>query len=170
MKERQFNSVVESKKLIDEILERFGNSHSIYINIDRDSTVIDLKPYLGNECDMNVVRTKSIDDTKVFLKEYNLYKDPCQILEETKDSSSGRVKDYIIADIDEANDILSKLKARAITHGVATVADYYDIVGIEVQELADYDYGWTIRDIQRMEIKASNGGWYMVFPKVRSIQ
>lgn len=137
MKERQFNSVVEPKKLIDEILERFGNSHSIYINIDRDSTTIDLKPYLD---------------------------------EETKDSSSGRVKDYIISGLDEANDILSKLKARAITHGVATVADYYDIVGIEVQELADYDYGWTIRDIQRMEIKASNGGWYMVFPKVRSIQ
>ena len=33
MRERQFNSVVDSKKLIDEILERFGTTHNIYISI-----------------------------------------------------------------------------------------------------------------------------------------
>lgn len=78
MKKQQFNSVVESNKLIEEVLERFGATHTIYISIDREtdreSTTIDLKPYLGNERDINVFGTKSIDDAKVFLKEYNLYK------------------------------------------------------------------------------------------------
>ena len=148
-----------------------GTTHNNYICIDRESAASDLKPYLGNMRNKNIVRCVSIDEAKAFLKNHNLLpEDQYQILEEVKDSSSGRVKEYIIGDLDEAKDILSKLKARAITHGVATIADYYDMVGIQVQEFADYDYGWAIRDIPRMKIKSSNGGWYIDFPKVRSIQ
>ena len=129
------------------------------------------KPYLGSIRNANLVRHKSIDEAKDFLKKYNLLpEDQYEILEEAKYSGSGRVKDYIIGDLDDAKDIVSKLMKRAMTHGVATIADYYDMVGIAVQEFADYEYGWAIRDIPRMEIKASNGGWYIDFPKVRSIQ
>lgn len=130
---------------------------------------LDIKPYLGNIRNKNVVKCASINEAREFLKTYNLVpEDQYQILEEVKDNGSGRIKDYIIGSLDEANDILSRLKTRAITHGVATIADYYSMIGIET-EFEDYNYGWIKKDILRMEIKGSNGGWYFDFPKIRRV-
>lgn len=148
-----------------------GTHNNNYICMNKETTDnLDIKPYLGNIRNKNMVKCASINEAREFLKTYNLVpEDQYQILEEVKDSRYGRVKDYIIGDLDDAKAILSKLNKRAVTHGVATIADYYTMVGIET-EFEDYNYGWVEKDILRMEIKGSNGGWYIDFPKIRSVR
>lgn len=83
--------------------------------------------------------------------------------------ATNRVTDYVIADLGDAKDVLSRLGEQAMTYGVASIADYYDMIGVETA-YTDYDYGWVEEDILHTTIKGANGGWYIDFPKIRSIK
>lgn len=87
----------------------------------------------------------------------------------TNVKATNRVTDYVIADLGDAKDVLSRLGEQATVYGVTSIADYYDMIGVETA-YTDYDYGWVEEDILHTKIKGTNGGWYIDFPKLRNIK
>ena len=83
--------------------------------------------------------------------------------------ASNRVADYIIEDRNSALDVLARLTEQATAYDVASVADYYDMIGVETS-YTDYDYGWPADVLTHTTIKPSNGGWFIDLPQVMNIK
>lgn len=71
--------------------------------------------------------------------------------------------DIIIDSRGEAEEVLSRMDELVATYGVASVADFYDMVGV-AGNYTDNKYGWT--DIRSASVVRVLGGGYMIkFPK-----
>lgn len=79
--------------------------------------------------------------------------------------SANQVEDYIINDRHEAIGVLDALVEQINTYGNATVADYYDMIGVE-SRYTDNTYGWTVNDVQYMKIVPARGGYSVYLPQV----
>jgi len=64
----------------------------------------------------------------------------------------------------EAEDILSHLVDLAVDYGVATVADYYDLAGVESQ-FTDNKYGWT--NLRDASVERGREGYIIRLPQPR---
>lgn len=78
------------------------------------------------------------------------------------------VDEYIIADRYDASHVLTALTENADMYGSVSVADYYDLIGVE-SKYTDNQYGWTIDNITRATIAPVRGGYIIRFPNVEVI-
>lgn len=73
----------------------------------------------------------------------------------TSRRSGGRVEEYIIDNRRDAQDVLNGLHESILEYGMVTVADYYDLVGVE-PIFTDNSFGWT--DLRATTITPVRGG------------
>lgn len=78
------------------------------------------------------------------------------------------VDDYKIVDRQDASEILVALTEAADMYDSVSVADYYDMIGVE-SKFTDNNYGWTIDSITRATIVPVRGGYIIKFPPVEVI-
>jgi len=76
--------------------------------------------------------------------------------------SGHRLDDIIIASRADAEEVLEQLFIRLDDYGTATVADFYDLVGI-TGEWTDRKWGWDT--LERSDIRPVRGGYVVVLPK-----
>lgn len=90
--------------------------------------------------------------------------------EERKPQRSVRygVREYEIDDRLDASHVLSTLTEHADIYNVVSVADYYDLIGVE-HDFTDNNYGWTYDNIIRATVVSVRGGWIIKFPPVEVI-
>ena len=75
--------------------------------------------------------------------------------------------EVVIPSRGEAEEVLERMEELISTYGMATVADFYDLVGITC-EYTDHKYGWT--NIRNADIRrARDGGWIIKLPKAMVI-
>lgn len=82
--------------------------------------------------------------------------------------AANRVNDYIIEKYENTEEILSRLGDHSKEYGVVSIAEYYDMIGVETTYV-DYEYGWTDEDIMKSTIRRVANGWFIDFPRVRGI-
>ena len=73
------------------------------------------------------------------------------------------VDEYIIEDRREAMSVISALSEQIMEYGKASVADYYDLIGVE-SAFTDNSYGWE--DLSAAVITPVRGGYSIKFPPV----
>lgn len=78
------------------------------------------------------------------------------------------VEEYIIPDRFDAAHVLTTLTESADQYDSVSVADYYDLIGVE-SKFTDNSYGWTIDSISRASIVPVRGGYVIKFPQVEVI-
>jgi hypothetical protein len=78
------------------------------------------------------------------------------------------VDDYVIPERQDAAHVLVSLKENADMYDVASIADYYDLIGVPTQH-TDHNYGWTIDSIVHATIMPVHGGYVIKFPPVEVI-
>lgn len=78
------------------------------------------------------------------------------------------VLEWKIDDRYDASHVLTALTENADRYGSVSVADYYDLIGIE-SKYTDNNYGWTIDTIVRASIVPVRGGYVIKFPPVEEI-
>jgi len=78
------------------------------------------------------------------------------------------VADYVIEDRREAAELLVTLTETADRYDTVSVADYYDMLGVEA-EYTDHNYGWTFDSITRASVVPTRGGYVIKFPPVEVI-
>lgn len=76
------------------------------------------------------------------------------------------VPDYPLPDRREAMDVLEGLRDQIQQYGNATIADYYDLIGIEPNH-TDNDYGWD--DLRHTRVISTSKGYIIQFPAVEVI-
>lgn len=74
--------------------------------------------------------------------------------------------DIILETRSEAEDILGRMDEIVDNYGIVSVADFYDLAGIEGNH-TDNKYGWT--DIRNASIIRSHGGYIIKLPKALPI-
>ena len=83
------------------------------------------------------------------------------------------VDDFIFENYEDAENTLSELSKVAECYGVATIADYYDLVGRTPTQSSyeDTRYGWTVRNLQTVSIINPEGksGFVLDLPKAYRI-
>lgn len=82
--------------------------------------------------------------------------------------AANRVNDYVIEKYEDTEEILSRLGEHSKEYGVVSIAEYYDMIGVETTYV-DYEYGWTDEDIMKSTIRRVTNGWFIDFPRVRGI-
>lgn len=70
--------------------------------------------------------------------------------------------DIILSNRGEAEDVLSRMDELVATYGVASVADFYDLVGV-TGNYTDNKYGWT--NIQSARVERVRDGYVIKLPK-----
>lgn len=78
------------------------------------------------------------------------------------------VEEYIISDRNECETVLYSLMEQADAYDTVSVADYYDLIGVE-SAYTDNTYGWTVDVLSRASIVAARGGWVIKLPSVQVI-
>lgn len=78
------------------------------------------------------------------------------------------IEEYIIADRQDAAQVLVSLQEYADRYDAVSVADYYDLIGAQ-SKYTDNNYGWTIDAITRASIIPVRGGYVIKFPPVEVI-
>lgn len=94
--------------------------------------------------------------------------EPAQPVERAARPNRSGVTDYMIADRNEAAEVLTSLTEYADRYDTVSVADYYDAIGIAGQ-FTDNNYGWTFDSITRASIVPVRGGYIIKFPPVEVI-
>lgn len=79
------------------------------------------------------------------------------------------VQDFLIEDRREAMDVLSQLQYIADSYGTVSVADYYDMVGMETLWTHN-TYGWYIEDLVNVSIRPVRGGYILTLPQVSHLK
>lgn len=79
-----------------------------------------------------------------------------------RDRSRHNFDDIILDSRGEAEEVLNHLVDLIIDYGEATVADLYDLVGVE-GSFTDNKYGW--RDLRNANVRAVRGGYLLNLPK-----
>ena len=75
-----------------------------------------------------------------------------------------RSRDIIIESRGEAEEVLDKMIETSDYDNIVTVADYYNIIGVE-SSLKDNIYGWGWKDLKKAYIEKVDGGFYIKLPK-----
>jgi hypothetical protein len=83
------------------------------------------------------------------------------------DRSQDDFSDILIESREEAEDVLEYLRALVSRYKIATVNDFYDLVGISV-EFANEKWGWC--DLQSASIRADRGGYLLNLPHAQPIE
>lgn len=79
------------------------------------------------------------------------------------------VDEYPIEHRQVANDILVRLKEYADRYDYVSVADYYDILGVESVH-TDHNYGWSFDSIVKATVVPLRGGMYIInFPPIEPV-
>lgn len=84
-------------------------------------------------------------------------------------STRNAVEDYKIEDRNDATYILTSLVEHADKYDSVSVADYYDLIGVEAHQFTDNNHGWTYDTITRATILPVRGGYIIKFPPVEVI-
>jgi hypothetical protein len=77
-----------------------------------------------------------------------------------------KYEDVVIEDRGEAEDVLENLVDLIDQYNQATLADFYDLVGME-STFADNSYGWT--NLGRAQVIRVRDGYTIIFPKPRQL-
>lgn len=75
-------------------------------------------------------------------------------------------EDVILPTRGDAMDVLDRLRELVEQYGQATVADFYDLVGITSQ-FTDDKWGWN--DLSRADIRHVRGGYQLLLPRTHPI-
>lgn len=78
-------------------------------------------------------------------------------------SNMFRSTDYVVNTRQEALDVLDMLRENLDNYGLVTLADFFDLIGIETQYV-DNNYGWT--DLENVTIVPVRGGYSLSLPNV----
>ena len=78
-------------------------------------------------------------------------------------SNMFRSTDYVMNSRQEALDVLDYLRENLENYGLVTLADFFDLIGIESQYV-DNNYGWT--DLENVTIVPVRGGYTLSLPNV----
>lgn len=78
------------------------------------------------------------------------------------------VEEYIIEDRYDASHVLVSLTENADMYGTVSVADYYDLIGVN-SHYTDNNYGWTHDSIKHASVVPTRGGFVIRFPSVEVI-
>lgn len=76
--------------------------------------------------------------------------------------SSSTIKEYILSARHEALDVQVALKEHILNYGYATIADYYDLIGVDPQH-TDNEWGWS--DLSYSQVRSVRGGYIITFPQ-----
>lgn len=88
--------------------------------------------------------------------------------DERRDCASGRTRtgydydDVVLDNRGEAEEVLSRMDELIATYGLASVADFYDLVGI-TGSYTDNKYGWT--DIRNASVVRVRDGYTIKLPR-----
>lgn len=74
------------------------------------------------------------------------------------------MEEYVVSTRSEAFESLLYLKNIAQQYDYATVADYYETIGIFASEV-DHRYGWTKRALAAASVKSTHGGYLIKLPQ-----
>ncbi|MCD8372114.1 MAG: hypothetical protein LUD27_02300 [Clostridia bacterium] len=85
----------------------------------------------------------------------------------TRVSNGYEVKEIVVPSKGEAEMVLGTLEDLIDTYEIATVADYYDIVGID-DKYTDSYYGWT--SIAEAKARPTSDGWVIIMPRPTQIK
>lgn len=80
--------------------------------------------------------------------------------------SRGKYEDVVIEDRGEAEDVIENLIELIEQYGVATLADFYELVGID-SDFSDNKYGWD--NLARASVNRVREGYVIDFPKPRPL-
>ena len=91
---------------------------------------------------------------------------------ERRESERGLASRYSFDDVifdnrGEAEDVLRMMDELIETYGNASIADFYDLVGI-TGNYTDNKYGWTNISTAKV-VRVSNGGYMIKFPITRAL-
>lgn len=79
------------------------------------------------------------------------------------------VEDFKLIDRQEASNVLVSLVEYADMYNSVSVADYYDMIGVE-SKYTDHNIGWTYDTISRATVMAARGGGFIIkFPPTEVI-
>jgi hypothetical protein len=85
-------------------------------------------------------------------------------------SRTGRAKhdfdEVVLESRGEAEEVLSNLVDSIIDYGQATVADFYDLVGIATN-FVDGKWGWT--DLRNASVSRVRGGYLINLPRTQPL-
>lgn len=97
---------------------------------------------------------------------YSSYYDRDRVQRESKPRTGYNFDEIILENRGEAEDVLSRMDELISSYGMASVADFYDLVGI-VGNHTDNKYGWT--DIRNASVVRTRDGYIIKFPKAMPI-
>lgn len=111
-------------------------------------------------------------DGKTYVSYGSMYKSRDSKPERTSSSvtfrslSRDKYEDVILEDRGEAEDVIEALVDLIEQYGVATLADFYELVGI-AGDFADNKYGW--RNLSTARVVRVREGYSIEFPKARAL-
>ena len=82
--------------------------------------------------------------------------------------AANRIQEYELPDREQANDVLTSLREIADKYSAASVADYYESIGVPV-EYTDNNYGWELRDLDTARVRSTPHGFIIELPRPRSL-
>lgn len=97
---------------------------------------------------------------------YSSYYDRGIVQRESKPRLGYSFDEIILDNRGEAEDVLGRMDELISSYGMASVADFYDLVGIAGNH-TDNKYGWT--DIRNASIVRTRDGYIIKFPKALPI-
>ena len=87
------------------------------------------------------------------------YKEPIRI-------ASKVIEEVVLEDRKDAEEVLSRLTDMIVNYDVATIADFYDLVGINAS-FVDNKYGWY--DLGAARVHRVKAGYSIFLPRPRAI-
>lgn len=75
--------------------------------------------------------------------------------------------EYTITNRGEAEEVLSSLEDMIERYGTASVADFYELLGVSCN-FTDYNYGWS--DLRNARVVSVRDGYVIKFPKAMPIE
>ena len=76
--------------------------------------------------------------------------------------------DIVVESRGEAERVLDILRDQIKEYGEATVADFFELVGVSGNGYTDRSYGWT--NLDRAYITKVREGWLFIFPKCEELE
>lgn len=75
--------------------------------------------------------------------------------------------EYVITNRGEAEDVLSSLEDMIERYGTASVADFYELLGVSCN-FTDYKYGWS--DLRNARVANVRDGYVIKFPRAMPLE
>lgn len=75
--------------------------------------------------------------------------------------------EYVITNRGEAEDVLSTLEDMVERYGTASVADFYELLGVSCN-FTDYKYGWS--DLRNARVTNVRDGYVIKFPRAMPLE